>query len=361
MVYKEILIKYGWNEYFNRQFEPFSNDGYTPCRVAVQNKNLYLLYTHLGEFTGEVSGRFLFDAETKVDFPAVGDWVATRLLEDEKKAIIDAVLNRKNKFSRKSAGVKTEEQVIAANIDVLFIMSSLNMELKTARIERYLTLAYENNVKPVILLSKSDLCENIQSLLNSVKQVSGKVPVYVISSIKHTGIDKLKNYFTGNKTAAIVGSTGVGKTTLINELNQNAGLNVKEITGYKDRGVHTTTRREMILLPGGGIIIDTPGMREIQLWGGNEGLKSEFEDLEELAGQCKFTDCKHETEPGCAVKRALNNGSLSYQRYKSYKKLQREADYFTFREEINEKLIEKRRWKKITMQAKKISKYNREP
>jgi ribosome biogenesis GTPase len=360
MIKNETLKKYGWDEFFSKQFEPFSSNGYTPCRVAVQNKTNYLLYTHLGEFTGEISGRFLFEAETKGDFPAVGDWVAARLIEDEKKAIIDIVLNRKNKFSRKSAGVKTEEQVIASNIDVLFIMSSLNLDLKTSRIERYLTLAYENDVEPVIILSKSDLCCNVLPLLNSVRQVSGKVPVHVISSIKHTGIAELKNYFTGYKTAAIAGSSGVGKTTLINELNLNAGLNVKEITGYKDRGVHTTTRREMILLPSGGIIIDTPGLRELQLWGGDEGLKSEFMDIEELARQCKFSDCSHQNEPGCAVKQALKEGSLSYQRYKSYKKLQREVNYFEKRAEINNVLLEKRRWKKIALQAKKISKYKRE-
>jgi ribosome biogenesis GTPase / thiamine phosphate phosphatase len=305
----------------------------------------------------ELSGKFLFAAEDTGDYPVVGDWVLIRAFPEEEKGIIEHILPRQSKFSRKSAGIRTDEQVLASNIDFIFIMSSMNEELNPRRIERYLTLAFDFNIQPVVVLSKSDLTTDSDEILESVKSISSDIQVHLISSVNNSGIDELRKYFSGNKTAAIIGSSGVGKTTLINKLIGTDELKVNEISLYKDKGVHTTTRREMFLLKYSGLIIDTPGLRELQLWDGSDGLDTLFADIKKLSDECKFNDCKHESEPGCAVQIAIDDGLLDYSRYKSYLKLKREANYFVRKVNIKEKLKEKKKWKKITAVAKEKSKY----
>jgi ribosome biogenesis GTPase / thiamine phosphate phosphatase len=347
-----LLNLYGYNNFFQKHFFEFSENGFAPARVAVENKNNYILYSEFGELTAELSGKFYFNYEDKADYPAVGDWVVIRPLPDEQKGLIEHVLPRQNSFSRKAAGIKTDEQVIASNIEVLFIMTSLNKDLNPRRIERYLTLALDRGLQAVIVLSKSDLCVDTDKKLSEIKHIVKDTPVHAICSIKKEGIDELKNYLSGNKTAAIVGSSGVGKSTFINALLGEERLIVKDITDYKDKGVHTTTRRELILLPDGGMIIDTPGMRELQLWDGGDGLSDVFDDIEELFSNCKFSDCKHESEPGCAVREAVEKGELGVDRYNSYIKMQKEIKYFEFRKNTKASLIEKKRWKKIHKNAK---------
>lgn len=330
-------------------------NGLIPARVIVQNKTNYFVISPYGEMIAELSGKFLFVAEDTGDYPVVGDWVLIRAFPEEEKGIIEHILPRKSKFSRKAAGIKTDEQVLASNIDYIFIMSSMNEELNPRRIERYLTLAFDFNIPPVVVLSKSDLSANTEEILESVRSISNDIQIHLISSVNNTGIDVLRKYFDGNKTCAIIGSSGVGKTTLINKLIGTDELKVKEISSYKDKGVHTTTRREMFLIKDCGLIIDSPGLRELQLWDGNDGLDTLFSDIKNLSGKCKFRDCKHESEPGCSVQIAIGNGILDYSRYKSYLKLKRETNYFERKVNIKEKLKEKKKWKKIAEQAREKS------
>lgn len=327
-----------------------------PSRIIVQNKTNYFVVSQHGEMIAELSGKFLFAAEDTGDYPVVGDWVLLRAFPEEEKGIIEHILPRKSKFSRKAAGIKTDEQVLASNIDLIFIMSSMNEELNLRRIERYLTLAFDFNIPPVVVLNKSDLANNSNEIFESVKSISGDIQIHLISCVNKTGIDELRKYFTENQTAAIIGSSGVGKTTLINKLIGTDDLKVNEISLYKDKGVHTTTRREMFLLKDGGLIIDTPGLRELQLWDGNDGIDTLFADIKKLSDRCKFRDCKHESEPDCAVQNALEHGTLDYERYKSYLKLKREVNYFERKINVKEMLKDRKKWKKITEQAREINK-----
>ncbi len=350
------LFKYGYNSFFEALFREYSGNGYIPCRVAVQNKSNYVVYSEHGELSAEVSGKFMFDADAIESYPAVGDWVVLRPLLDEQKGIIDAVLPRRTSFSRKEAGGKTEKQVLASNIDTVLIMTSLNHDFNLRRIERYVVLANENDIKPVIVLSKSDLCEDVQNKVSEVNHAAKNIPVHAISSITKQGIDGLQRYFNEGITVAVLGSSGVGKSTLINVLLGKEVQKTLDISQYKDKGHHATTRRELILLPSGGLIMDTPGLRELQLWEGEGGLETLFDDIEELASQCKFTDCKHSTEPGCAIKKALKNGELDRGRYQSYLKMHREIKYVEGRRNHLANIEEKKRWKNISKMAKEHTK-----
>ncbi len=235
-------------------------------------------------------------------------------------------------------------------------MSSLNQDLNLRRIERYMAMAWDNDVKPVVLLSKADLCEDIYAKLVVVQEAFAGTDVHIISAQKKAGIDELLQHFEGNKTIAVIGSSGVGKSTLINSMLDWEKMDVSDIGLYKDKGRHTTTHRELTLVPGGGLIIDTPGMREIQLWEGAEGLSELFEDIEKLIVQCKFSDCKHESEPGCAIKGAINRGELDEARFKSYKKLLSEVSYFERKQDKKAQIEEKKKWKKISQLGKQIGK-----
>jgi len=351
------LSKYGWNEYFEAYFAEYASGGYSPARVSVEHRNYYGLYSLSGELMADKSGKLFFNSERAEDLPAVGDWVVIKHVAKEKKAIIHAVLPRKSRFSRKKAGVVTEEQIVASNIDTVFIMSSINQDFNLRRIERYLTLAWDNNIKPVIILSKADLSDNMYEKLVEVANNFTGTNAHVISAVKGAGINDLFTYFEGNSTIAVIGSSGVGKSTLINVLLNRKKMKVSDIGLYKDKGKHITTRRELVLVPGGGLIIDTPGMREIQLWEGEEGLGELFDDIEKLTLECKFSDCKHESEPGCAVIAAIKRGEITAERFKSYRKLLNEVRYFTSKQNIKARLDEKKKWKKITSDAKKISKH----
>lgn len=353
MINFTILKQYGWDDFFEIQMEKYLKEGFSVGRVAIENKNNFILYTEFGELTAGVSGKFKFNASSESDYPGVGDWVVIKPVVDEKKAVIEFVLKRKNKFSRKVPGMKTEEQIISANIDTIFIISSLNQDINLRRIERYLTLALENNIKSVLILSKSDVCDDVNVKLDEVKSVAGDSEIYVISAMKNTGIEELKKYFNDNRTVAVVGSSGVGKSTLINCLTDSDEMEVSDISLYKDRGRHTTSHRELIILPEGGLIIDTPGMREIQVWEGSEGMSENFTDVEQYFPDCKFTDCRHETEPGCAVIKAIENGELDEKRYKNYVKMQREVKHFENMNNQKAKLAEKRKWKKVSSDHKK--------
>lgn len=354
------LENYGWNSALQSEFDRISVEDLVPARVAIRHKNNYIIACADGEMPAEISGKMLYEIEDGIipeGFPAVGDWVAVRSFPDEGKAIIQKLLPRKSKFSRKEAGVKTVEQIIAANIDTVFLMMSLNSDFNLRRLERYIVLASESNVNAVIILSKADLCEDTEKMLEEVKTVSKEIPVHIVSSLTGSGIDELKKYFDGNKTISIMGSSGVGKSTFINALLGSDKMKVNNITEYKDKGSHTTTHRELVLLPSGGLIIDTPGMREIQLWEGERGVEEAFDEIEAIMENCKFTDCTHTNEPGCAILEALDSGELTDERYKSYLKLKREAKYFERKNSKREMITEKKKWKAITKSMRKHNKY----
>lgn len=332
--------------------------GFQVGRISAEHKNRFQVFTEIGEIWATVSGKMRYTAQERSDFPAVGDWVVLEHLEehasnsDSQVAIIQAVLSRSSKFSRKSAGTTSEEQIIATNIDTVFLVNALNLDFNLRRIERYLTLAWESGARPVILLSKSDLCEDVQAKVHEVEACATGVPVHPISCLTSEGIDELKPYVKAGQTIALLGSSGAGKSTLVNQL---FGLEIQKTTEVREgdsRGRHTTTSRELIVLPHGGLLIDTPGMRELQLYGTGDGLYDAFEDIYEYASRCHFSDCLHETEPGCAIQSALAEGSLVEDRYESFKKLQREASYISRKVNLQEHLEEKKKWKKINQQMK---------
>lgn len=359
------LIELGWNDFFATAFQPYLETGYQVGRISAEHKNRFKVFTSVGEIWASVSGKLRYSALERSNLPAIGDWVVLdQVLEqsngmDSQVAIIHAILPRKSKFSRKSAGKTTEEQIISANIDTVFLVNALNQDFNIRRIERYLTLAWESGASPVIILSKSDLCDDIQEKIYKVEASARGVPVHPISCLSGLGINELQQYIKTGHTVALLGSSGAGKSTLVNQL---LGLEVQKTNSIREadsRGRHTTTSRELLLLPNGGLLMDTPGMRELQLYGTGEGLHDAFEDIYDLAGHCRFSNCQHETEPGCAIRRAFSEGSLSKERYESFQKLQREASYIARKENLQESLREKKKWKKISQDQKNYHKMNR--
>lgn len=338
------LDSLGWDEHFQRLFDEKATDGSVPARVTAQHKGSYIVLGELGELSAQVTGRMRYEASGAADLPVVGDWVVIEPRPEEGAATITAILHRRTKFSRKVAGFEYDEQILAANIDTAFLVTSLNSDLNPRRLERYLTMAYANGTMPVIVLTKSDLSEDVAAQLDAISAIAIGTPVHVVSALTGDGMDQLRHYLDGDRTVALLGSSGVGKSTLVNALAGEEILKVQEIR-EDDKGRHTTTHREMVLLPGGGIIVDTPGMRELQLWDADEGLQGSFQDIEALATQCRFRNCRHQTEPGCAVWAAVEAGELEPDRLASFEKLQRELLYLE--RKIDQRLAheETRKWK----------------
>jgi ribosome biogenesis GTPase len=351
------LDSLGWNDFFASSFASYRLQGFTVGRVAIECRNSYVLYSEAGELTAEITGKMRHRSSQPEDFPAVGDWVVIRTLNSEARATIHAILPRKSKFSRKTIGAKTEEQIVAANVDTVFLVSGLDGDFNKRRIERYLILAWESGASPAIVLNKADLCNNIEQRIAEVSSVALGVPIIVLSAANNQGLDALKPYLQSGKTVALIGSSGVGKSTITNQLLPEATQTVQPVRQSDDRGKHTTSHRELILLPTGGLIVDTPGMRELQIWAGDEGLPETFADIETLAHQCRFRNCQHDSEPGCAVQQALAEGQLDYSRFLSYQKLHKELNYLARKQDQREYLAEKERWKKINKAIRKQDKH----
>ncbi len=317
------LDQYGFTERFRTLAGMYPE--FVPARVLSQYKDLYRVVTQDGELLAEVSGKFRYDTRHLCDFPAVGDFVMIdRSVGSGGNGIIHQVLPRKSLFERRAAGTRDETQVVAANMDVVFICMSLNNDFNLRRLERYLSIAWDSRAIPVAVLTKSDLCEDIDEKLADITSVAIGVDIVVTSGFDPAVCGQLRPYIQGGKTAVFIGSSGVGKSTLINALIGQERLLTAGIRG-DDKGRHTTTRRDLILLPSGGSVIDTPGMREIGV--DTADLSKSFADIDALASQCRFSDCMHGREQGCAVKAAIDNGELDQARLDNYLKLKKEARY----------------------------------
>jgi ribosome biogenesis GTPase len=304
-------------------FEPYLQRGLALARVAVAHRDLYRLYTESGEIAAESSGALWYAAADAASMPVVGDWVAARIVNPE-QAIVEAVLPRHSCFYRRAAGKREERQAIAANLDLMFLVCGLDGDFNLRRIERYLTLAAEAGVRPVIVLNKVDVCEDPSVRVQDVRGIC-QAQVVTLSALAPNGIAPLTPFLAASSTVALLGSSGAGKSTIANALLGEDRLRTTAVRESDSRGRHTTTHRELIPLPGGGVLIDTPGMRELQLWAGAESIGEVFDEIAALAAECRFGDCSHKGEPGCAVADALSSGALAPDRWESYRKLRAEA------------------------------------
>ena len=347
------LTHLGWSDVFARSFEPYATQGYCIGRVAVAHRNQYHLYTEQGECPATITGKFRHQARTDQDFPAVGDWVVIHPQPKTTHALIDAILPRKSQFSRQAAGISTKAQVLAANIDTLFLVSGLDHDYNLRRIERYLVIAWESGASPVIVLNKADLCEDLDSKYMTVEDIAIGVPIISLSALHHNNLEALSPYLHLGATVALLGSSGVGKSTLTNQLMGYDLQATQTVRADDSRGRHTTTHREMLCLPSGALLIDTPGMRELKLWTADEGFEETFADIATLAQHCHFRNCTHQSEPGCVIRDALETGLLSVSRLNNYQKLLREQAYLHHRQDPQAQHNTKGRWKQITKTMRK--------
>lgn len=350
------LKELGFNAFVEKHFEKFRLESLSIGRICAEHKESYKLFSENGELTAVISGKFRNNCKTREDFPTVGDWVLFENIKGENRAIIQSVLPRKSKFSRKVAGKETQEQVLASNIDFAFIVCALNYDFNLRRIERYLSLVWQSGATPVVVLTKKDLCTDVENKILEVENIAFGVEIHAISNLLAEGTEILQNYFNDNKTIVLLGSSGVGKSSLINNLAKENIMKVNYLRNNVEKGRHTTTHKQMIILPNGGLIIDTPGIRELQLWDAQDGINQTFNDIEEIAKLCKFRDCKHKDEPGCAVKNALKNGRLEPERLENYLKMQKEQEYLINRQEQSAAKVERNKWKAIHKQIKNMNK-----
>ena len=340
------LESLGWDQSFESAFQEWAGKAdIQPGRILIEFNYICRVWCEGGEIEAVRSGRLSHRATSRGELPAVGDWVVVRKRPDEDRGAIVAVLPRRSWFSRRMAGQVTDEQVVAANVDVVFIVMSLDNDFSLRRLERYLLLARESGASPVVLLTKSDACDDVPARVAEVTALAGDVPVHAFSPKFDQALDQVARYLPAGKTGALLGSSGVGKSTIINRLVGRDVQKTRDIRESDSKGRHTTTHRELVFLPNGGFVIDTPGMRELQLWDVGDAVSETFDDIEALAPECRFTDCRHREEPRCAVKAAVEEGKLSAARLESYLKLQDELGYLARQQDERAQLEEKRRSK----------------
>lgn len=342
---------YGWNEYFEQEFKKIDKSAVIAGRVIADFGQLVRVITANGEVT---VNRPVHKTDDGMQI-AVGDWLVLEPSFSEELAV-NSVLPRKTKFSRAAAGLEVKEQIVAANADTVFIIQSLNKDFNMRRLERYVIAAWESGAVPVVVMTKADCCSDIAEKLAIVHETAVGIEVYAISAYTGEGLDNIRKYFTNGKTVALLGSSGVGKSTLVNTLAEKELLKTQSIREDDSRGRHTTTHRELILLPQGGLILDTPGMRTLSLWDSDTGMDIMFGDIEELVSHCRFHDCKHQNEPGCSVREALESGELDKKRWESWLKLQKEIAHMEARKEGKLRANEKQWGRQISKFQKELAK-----
>jgi len=340
----------GWDEGWASELDQLDDDNLMPARVAAQHRGEFVLWTEDGELRAELPGRLRYDAGVGAALPAVGDWVAVRARALEGRATIRAILPRRTSISRKEALTGSLEQVLAANVDIAFLLNGLDADFSVRRLERYLVLAWESGAEPVVVLTKTDLHGDVTDKVIEVETVAIGVPVLPVSNVTGDGVDAVREHLRATTSSVVLGSSGVGKSTLINRI---AGEEVMSTSALAADGTgrHTTTHRQLIRLPGGALVIDTPGLREVQLWDGDSG--GAFADIEALPAACRFSDCAHVREPDCAVLGAVDEGALELDRLRSWRKLQRELASIAARKDRRLHAERKRRWKQHARSMRK--------
>jgi ribosome biogenesis GTPase / thiamine phosphate phosphatase len=348
------LAAYGWDEAWTEAFRPHVPAGLIPGRVAIEFNHLLRVTTAAGDITAQHAGRLLHEASGRHAMAAVGDWVAVRPTPGERAGTIEAILPRRSKFSRKAAGELTEEQVVAANIDVVFIVMGLDRDYNPRRLERYLLLAHESGATPHVLLSKADLVESTEAYVEECRAAAAAWEITPVSVRDGRGMARLRTAIEPGRTGALLGSSGTGKSTLINHLIGEDVLQTGAVRASDSRGRHTTRHRQLVLLPGGGLLIDTPGMRELQLWTAPEAADTSFEDIEAVAVGCHFTDCRHRSEPRCAVRSAVEEGRLEASRLESFHKLEEEARALQAKQDVRERVVARAQSKTIARSLRQL-------
>lgn len=343
----------GWDDAFRAHFEPYQNSGFIPARVIRAHKRACEVISADGPLLATCTGRLLHETLTHAELPAVGDWVVVRPREGEQHADIHAVLPRRTKFSRRAAGDRDMEQIVAANIDTVFLVTSLDDNYNLRRIERFLITAWESGAQPVVVLNKTDLHPDPAEAIAEVVAVSPGASVIALSARNSIGLEALDPWLTPGSTIALLGSSGVGKSTIINRILGEDVQDTGDVSLDNGKGRHTTTRRELLIAPSGALVIDTPGMRELQFWQtGMTAVGDTFDDVRSITEQCKFHDCQHNGEPGCAVQRSLEDGTLEESRWESYLKLQSEQAFAARQADASLARAARNSWKKISQQAR---------
>lgn len=338
-----MIEQYGWSDLLAKAFAPHASAGHTPGRVILQQRDGYVVVTNDGELRAKAAGRLLHEAR-EMGHPAVGDWVALSLNPRQRTATIHAILPRRTAFVRRAATDSTRMlQIIAANIDVAFVVTSMNADLNPRRIQRYLAAAWQSGARPVVVLTKADLCEDPQAQAAEIAAMDPGCPVLVVSVLQGLGLDQLRAEVKPDETCVLIGSSGVGKSSLVNAFLNEDRMATQAVRAADDQGRHTTSHRELILLPGGGMILDTPGIREVGLIDAEEGVSAVFDDIERLPQDCRFNDCSHANEPGCAVRFALESGALDPDRWTHFQKLKLELAAAEEKADRTAKDVERRR------------------
>jgi ribosome biogenesis GTPase len=350
------LSDYGWDDVFEERFGEFRAEKLFPARVIASSGPIYTLVTEKGEVRGKFSGKFRSSLLSRVEFPTVGDWVAFTPIGPSEYVSIRGLVERKNKFSRKVAGSLSEEQVIAANIDTIFIVSGMDEDYSIRRLERYVTLAADSNAQLVFILNKADLRADLEKTVSEIKGLFPGALVYAISALNNRGLEQLSPHILPGKTIVFLGSSGAGKSTIVNRLLGEDRQKTGPVSAHTGKGRHITSSKNLIVLPDGAIVIDTPGLRELQLLCSGEGIKNAFADIEELSGGCKYRRCTHTNEPGCAVLKAAEEGLVTEERLASYHKLKREIAHNLMRHEAKYKNKRSKFSKAISRRAKQIKK-----